>query len=327
MENHVLIVTNRFDSHADVMIQKFHDRRVPFVRFNTDDYPNDTSINYDATDGGLPRIEFRSYGRTVTSENIRSVWYRRPLSYNPDTAISDSQSRKFAIDEDRAFVDGIWLALEDALWVSPPANIRTAQNKPWQLKVARDLGFEIPKTLITTDPERFLDFWKKCDRQVIYKPIGMNLIKDENGKMRFAYTNKLDKSFLERTDQINLVPCLFQEYVPKQLELRITVVGESVLACAIHSQKSEKARIDWRHYDLANTPHVEYPLPTTIQEKCLNLVKRFGLRFGAIDMILTPDGRYVFLEINSNGQWLWIEQLSKIPISEALFNLLTAPLA
>ena len=48
------------------------------------------------------------------------------------------------------------------------------------------------------------------------------------------------------------------------------------------------------------------------------LVRRLGLAYGAIDLVLTPDGRYVFLEINPNGQYLWIEQLTGLPISEAI---------
>ena len=52
------------------------------------------------------------------------------------------------------------------------------------------------------------------------------------------------------------------------------------------------------------------------------MVERLGLCYGAIDMILTPDGRYVFIEINPNGQYLWIEQETGLPISAAICDLL-----
>ena len=52
------------------------------------------------------------------------------------------------------------------------------------------------------------------------------------------------------------------------------------------------------------------------------LVRRLGLHYGTIDMVLTPDGRYVFLEINPNGQYLWIEKQSGLPITEAVCDLL-----
>ena len=51
-------------------------------------------------------------------------------------------------------------------------------------------------------------------------------------------------------------------------------------------------------------------------------MKDLGLCFGAIDMILTPKNEYVFLEVNPNGQWGWIEELTRVPISSAVANLL-----
>jgi hypothetical protein len=42
-------------------------------------------------------------------------------------------------------------------------------------------------------------------------------------------------------------------------------------------------------------------------------------------MAITPDGKYVFFEINPNGQYLWIEDITKAPISEAIADLLIDP--
>jgi hypothetical protein len=41
--------------------------------------------------------------------------------------------------------------------------------------------------------------------------------------------------------------------------------------------------------------------------------------------VLTPDGRYVVLEINPNGQYLWIEKATGLPISDAICDFLMAP--
>ncbi|HWN70612.1 MAG TPA: hypothetical protein VNM90_23390, partial [Haliangium sp.] len=117
-------------------------------------------------------------------------------------------------------------------------------------------------------------------------------------------------------------PVLFQARVPKQVELRITVAGESVLAAEIHSQSTKRTQIDWRHYDQGHTPYRAHALPDEIRRACLALVARLGLRFGAIDMIVTPDDRYVFLEINPSGQWMWIENETGLPISDAVCDTL-----
>ena len=110
--------------------------------------------------------------------------------------------------------------------------------------------------------------------------------------------------------------------MPKRLELRITVVGQRVFAAEIHSQQSNHTRYDYRHYDDNSTRYQPHTLPAEVAQRCLHLVARLGLYYGAIDMILTPDGRYVFLEINPNGQYLWIEQATRLPISDAICDLL-----
>ena len=119
-----------------------------------------------------------------------------------------------------------------------------------------------------------------------------------------------------------VAPLVIQEYVPKSLEVRATVVGSQVFAAAIHSQQSQRARHDWRHYDFDKTPHEAHTLPEGVSSLCIQLVQSLSLNFGAIDLVLTPDGRYVFLEINPSGQWLWIEELTDLPIGDAIADCL-----
>jgi hypothetical protein len=123
---------------------------------------------------------------------------------------------------------------------------------------------------------------------------------------------------------LRFCPVIVQAYVPKRVELRITVVGSEIFACEIHSQVTNRTKHDWRHYDLAHTPHSVHDLPPEVGARCRHLVTAFGLCYGAIDMILTPDGRYVFLEINPTGQFGWIEDLTGFPISAAIVQLLAA---
>ena len=113
----------------------------------------------------------------------------------------------------------------------------------------------------------------------------------------------------ELENKIDLVansPQIIQNFVEKQCELRITIVGDQIFACAIDAQKSKLGKIDWRIYDTSNTSYTKFDLPVEIQEKCLKMLKCMDLSFGCIDMILTPGNEYIFLEINPNGQWLWI---------------------
>jgi len=139
------------------------------------------------------------------------------------------------------------------------------------------------------------------------------------------YTNIVSEEELKMyLEDISLSPIMAQEYIHKKIELRITIIGEKIFTCAIHSQDSCCTKIDWRHYDFKNVRHERYQLPERIEKQLLKLMKILDLNFGAIDMILTPNGEYVFLEVNPSGQWGWIENLTGMPISKSIAELLVS---
>jgi hypothetical protein len=86
-------------------------------------------------------------------------------------------------------------------------------------------------------------------------------------------------------------PIIFQSYVPKRIEVRVTGVGERVFAAEIHSQATHRTRLDWRRYDLDVTPHYPHALPREIEERCARLVAESGLVYGTIDLIARSDPR------------------------------------
>jgi glutathione synthase/RimK-type ligase-like ATP-grasp enzyme len=51
-------------------------------------------------------------------------------------------------------------------------------------------------------------------------------------------------------------------------------------------------------------------------------MEHFGLNYGALDLILTPDGRHVFLEVNPVGEFFWLERCPGLPISKAIADIL-----
>ena len=139
-----------------------------------------------------------------------------------------------------------------------------------------------------------------------------------DGEKLVRYTEPVRPRDLLHVEDLRLCPLLVQPYVPKRLELRVTVVGHQVFAAAIDSQATNHTRLDWRRYDDAGTPITPFALPGEVANRCRALVQELGLRYGAIDLILTPDDRFVFLEINPNGQYLWIELATDLPISDAI---------
>jgi glutathione synthase/RimK-type ligase-like ATP-grasp enzyme len=220
-------------------------------------------------------------------------------------------------------MQSLWSMLTDAWLPGRPLAVRQAEQKAFQLKLAGDLGFELPPTLITNRPADLVDFYREHDGLIVSKQaatafpatIGFGMVR---------FTELVTTRDIAHAQSISYCPMIFQAYVPKRVELRITVVGTRVFAAEIHSQANNRTRHDWRRYDLDRTPHLPHDLPHDVSAKCVRLVEELGLRYGAIDMIVTPDERYVFVEINPNGQYLWIEHQTGLPISEAICDLLLA---
>jgi hypothetical protein len=316
----IIIVTNRKDHTADFLILELQKRQTDYVRFNTEDFPQLVRVVWQMDDTGFDG--YFSFPKTrVDFKNIRSIWYRRPVPPVPSAAIEDPAAYEFALAESQAAIDGIWRNI-DCFWVSHPDNLRKAELKLYQLKVAAQVGFRLWPTILTNNPETAQAFYHSQDGKVVYKPLQRGrLVRDET--VSLIYTNPVGPLEAERLGQVMYAPSLLQRYVPKRVEIRVTVIGAKVFAVEIHSQDCVNSLHDWRRGETALLRHELHTLPSGVKSKCVTLVRALGLAFGAIDLILTLDGEYVFLEINPNGQWAWIQQLCpEIPLRETLADLL-----
>ncbi len=316
----IIIVTNRQDHTADFLILELQKRQADYVRFNTEDFPQRVQVVWQIDDMGSGGY-FSFPKARVDFKDVRSVWYRRPVPPIPSAEIDDPVAYEFALAESQASLDGIWRSL-DCFWVSHPDNLRKAELKLYQLKVAAQVGFRLWPTILTNSPETARAFYHDQGGKVVYKPLRRGrLVRDET--VGLIYTNPLGPPEVERLDRVVYAPSLLQRYVPKRVEIRVTVISNKVFAVEIHSQDCADSRHDWRRGDTARLRHEPHLLPPEVESKCAALVRALGLAFGAIDLILTPEGEYVFLEINPNGQWAWIQQLCpEIPLRETLADLL-----
>jgi glutathione synthase/RimK-type ligase-like ATP-grasp enzyme len=145
----------------------------------------------------------------------------------------------------------------------------------------------------------------------------------EGGRELVVFTNRVKPEDLADLSGLSLCPATFQEAIPKALELRATVVGDRVMTASIDSQSSERAADDWRRDGLRMIQDWQpYELPREVEEKLLRLMDYFVLNYGAIDLIVTPDGRHVFLEVNPVGEFFWLERHPGLPVSEAIADVL-----
>ena len=314
----ILIVTNRGDLTADFGVLEMQRRGIPYTRFNTEDYPQRTTITARFRSSGLDGYINTTKGK-VPFDQIASVWFRRPVAPVLSPEIEDSTARHFCHTESLAFLEALWRTL-DCFWVSKPDSIRAAESKLLQLSVASEVGLSIPRTLITSDANEARLFSEYCS-ETVYKPLRQGRIQHPHGAS-LIFTSVVTSAHTTEFEKVRYAPCLFQEHIPKGMDIRVTVFGTDLFATEIHSQVDAQSAVDWRRGGSVALPYHPHPLPSEIERMCVRLIERLDLSFGAIDMILTPQGEYVFLEINPNGQWAWIEQRTGVPMSRSLVDLL-----
>jgi len=320
----VLIISNPQDNHTSRVyenIQKFNTRPILFF---PEKFGSDYTLSINQTHNNeIPEIIVNTGSENINLNEVFSIWYRRPHPIHFKKHSLTDEGEDFALDEWRAAIEAMYALLKDPLWVSHPDKLRKASRKPLQLKLAQEIGFRVPRTLITNNPIQAKRFYELCDGKIILKATGAGWIYSrDNSDIKFVLTNRVNFSDIIAEDEISISPVTFQEEIPKKYEIRVNVIGSQVISVKIDSQQSKTSELDWRRYDLQNTPYAPYKLPDEIEKKCLELTRQLGLEFGAIDLIRKPDGEYVFLEINENGQFLWIEELSGSQISVALASLL-----
>ncbi|MCK4918392.1 MAG: hypothetical protein KAS02_01240 [Candidatus Pacebacteria bacterium] len=238
--------------------------------------------------------------------NVESVWFWKPVLPKTLREHSPHEESIFMYRQFLALWRSLASLLKEAKWINNYYKMLEAEHKPFQLKTAQDMGFVIPDTLITSNPVRAKDFWKYCEEEMVVKTLTNSL----HGN-RIVFTNKVTAEFMNNIDRLKLSPVIFQKLIKKKFELRITVVDDNVFAATVKSS----SKIDWRR-GLGEASIFE--LPKNIRQLCIEYVSELGLRFGCIDMIVTPDDEYCFLEINPNGQWKFIEERTGLPIGKAI---------
>lgn len=321
----VLVISTELDSHLDLVIKELNRRNIDCIKFFPEELPCYNFLTY----GFYTKNEkFKFFGnlenknRSIDLGNLLSVWFRKPRPHIISNDLAEKGVIDFSKKETENSLEWLYKILE-CRWVNNPVQIRYVSQKSYQLKVASKLSLKIPRSLITNNPSDAIDFFEECNGQVAIKPFSPPAVASKDGVCGL-YTHKLEKDDLSKIDFVKYAPCFFQEYIKKKSELRLTIVGNKIFSCEIDSQASKESRHDWRRSSkIFSVPHKIINLPFSLEKKCIRLVEELGLLFGAIDIIKTPEDQYIFLEVNPNGQWLWIEQLTGAKISTAIADLLS----
>ena len=303
----IVVISTPSDDHAAHVLADLQRLGRPAALVDTAQFPQRLrlAMHYN----GVPRGVFRlitNAGAELPLEDCSVVWWRRPQPYVVHSEIQRETHRTFAYTESHEALSGLWHCL-DAFWVNHPSRDEAAARKPYQLRVAQELGLRIPETLITNDPERARAFVaSRGPERTIYKAFSAT-------EQEWRETRVLRAEEVALLDHVRFAPVIFQELVPAAIDLRITLFGSRTFAAAVHSQRTAYT-VDYR-MDMANAHIESHRLPSELEVRLHAYLKRLGLEYGAVDMRLTPEGDYVFLEINTAGQFRFIEERTGQPIT------------
>lgn len=323
----VLIITHTKDNECVETVSKYiREAGGEAIRFDVDRYPLHTNLSTAYADGKWKVL--LDNGTEVTDLNdVSAVWFRR--SYNIGSGLNEVLEKQYlgpSLDEVKRTLFGMLDGL-DCFHLDRLSTYRRLDSKEEQLRKAVRYGLKIPATLISNDPGEVKQFIEKVDGPVITKMQSSFAIYREKVE-HVVFTNEITDGHLQDLDGVKYCPMVFQEKIEKKVELRITIIGRKIFAFSIDSQQEEEGRVDWRKAGVALIENWKpYVLPAAVEKSLHAFMDDYNINYGAIDILVTPDDEHYFLEINSAGEFFWLDRLCEYEMSKQLANVLLGNVA
>lgn len=303
MKKCILIITSSIDCTVDSIIHRY-ETEVNFFRIDVDDFAN-YKISVGQNNKIWEIIDLKNK-TSICKDNIWSIYYRKPIL--PDLSEYESSYHMMIQKDIMGLLNGIVDSF-DGIVVSKPSLLRLAENKTNQLIYAIKHKWKIPNSFIGNNSDKQIDF---SLQKSIIKPLTTGKVYTENGCELYQ------TSYFEcKKEDISLTPIYLQNYIQKQFEVRITVINNTFYTIRIDTMD----KLDWRS-DYENHEYTLIECPDDIKSNCLSMLENYHLNFGTFDYIVTPENEWIFLELNPNGQWLWLEEALNLDMSEKLITYL-----
>jgi hypothetical protein len=226
----VLVVAQAQDATADLVVDALLAQGADVARIDTADFPSSLSLAAKPERVDSPGW-LCSRGRRIDLASVSSVYRRQPAQFSFPTGMSAPEQR-FATLECTYGLGGV-LCAQPWRWIDHPAVVADAGYKPRQLRVAAQCGLTVPRSLVTNAGAQVREFAAEVCEGLVYKSLSSGVVAEQD-EVRVIYTSRLTADDVD-DGVIRLCCHLFQEWVPKVFDVRLTVVGDRFFAVAVHA--------------------------------------------------------------------------------------------
>ncbi|MER5428119.1 ATP-grasp ribosomal peptide maturase [Streptomyces sp. NPDC002588] len=309
----VLILTCEEDVTADMVVVHLNAAGVPVVRLDPADLTSTVALSGEFVHGAF-RGHLSSAGRLVSLDGLRSVWVRRPGT----AAARAAQPSAWLTEESSQALYGM-LRGTGARWMNHPDASLRARHKPWQLRLAQRSGLPVPATLVTSFPQAARDFAERYPDLVV-KPVSGAHPQDPP---RAVPTTRVPQG--ADFAAVAYGPTLLQRRIAKRADIRLTAVGERLLAARKDTAPGADPDVVDVRYAPSTTPWREADVPPRLAEAVRMYLREAELSYGAFDFAEDADGTWWFLECNQSGQFGFVEVDTGQPIARTIAEWLAGP--
>lgn len=285
---------------------------LPCIRVNGGDIDSPEGPTISLCNGHVKTL-LRLDHREIDLNDITVVWYRKWSYSNHHRRVplfsDDIYENVFNIvsanlhlyNELQTVSQFIFSQLASAKWLGNP-EIHVL-NKLKVLMTAAQCGFDIPDTLITTQPSE-LSRYCHTNGEVIAKPSSDMLLFRLDDQMFLTFTALVPQDMLGGDGWQGGFPSLFQRCIHKRYDIRVFYIDGDCYSMAMLTQQSLATAVDSRRCDYRRPIRtVPYKLPAAVEGRIRSLMRSLNLNTGSLDLIRADDGRFVFLEVNPIGQF------------------------
>lgn len=306
----ILILSNKYDYSTDYICVELERRGVPYLRLDRDLF-NTYNIILDTQSMQL-QICINDNTSIISEDSLKAIYFRAPVflrNTKPYTIEKQLERGQWS-----AFIRNLTL-YETIKWINHPVKIYRAENKLYQLKIAREAGLDVPNTWCGNKVPDGLS-----DNYYIVKSLDTALFYD-NGTEMFTYSSIVDIDEL-MVAEIKEAPIIIQQLIQRKTDIRVTYIDGKMIPVAIENSKGGIDG-DWRTIPKEELKYSLVDLPTAVQDGIRSAMERLELSFGGIDMALS-EGKYYFVEVNPTGEWGWLKRVTGYPIDEEIVYALEA---